>query len=193
MNRAARDHGDEVAKSIPSRRIGDAEDMAGTAIFSPAAPVTISLATQSCATVVSSTPRSARRSTPSSFSPPLEGRGWNLPRDPGSSPPPRPPGDAAPAPWYAPRRAMTSAARASSSRSRRCHQRPVTPPPAGYAPHIADADFRQRRGLRRDRAIGGAYLDREWRVVGGQARCGGGLAGNRGDGAPLSTSIRRSI
>ncbi len=33
MNRAARDHGDEVAKSIPSRRIGDAEDMAGTAIF----------------------------------------------------------------------------------------------------------------------------------------------------------------
>jgi NAD(P)-dependent dehydrogenase (short-subunit alcohol dehydrogenase family) len=33
MNRAARDHGDEVAKGIPSRRIGDAEDMAGTAIF----------------------------------------------------------------------------------------------------------------------------------------------------------------
>lgn len=33
MNRAARDHGDEVARSIPSRRIGDAEDMAGTAIF----------------------------------------------------------------------------------------------------------------------------------------------------------------
>jgi NAD(P)-dependent dehydrogenase (short-subunit alcohol dehydrogenase family) len=33
MNRAARDHGNEVAKSIPSRRIGDAEDMAGTAIF----------------------------------------------------------------------------------------------------------------------------------------------------------------
>lgn len=33
MNRAARDHGDEVAKSIPARRIGDAEDMAGTAIF----------------------------------------------------------------------------------------------------------------------------------------------------------------
>jgi NAD(P)-dependent dehydrogenase (short-subunit alcohol dehydrogenase family) len=33
MNRAARDHGDEVARGIPSRRIGDAEDMAGTAIF----------------------------------------------------------------------------------------------------------------------------------------------------------------
>jgi len=33
MNRAARDHGDEVAKGIPSRRIGHAEDMAGTAIF----------------------------------------------------------------------------------------------------------------------------------------------------------------
>jgi NAD(P)-dependent dehydrogenase (short-subunit alcohol dehydrogenase family) len=33
MNRAARDHGDEVAKAIPARRIGDAEDMAGTAIF----------------------------------------------------------------------------------------------------------------------------------------------------------------
>ena len=33
MNRAARDHGDEVAKNIPARRIGDAEDMAGTAIF----------------------------------------------------------------------------------------------------------------------------------------------------------------
>ena len=33
MNRAARDHGNEVAKNIPSRRIGNAEDMAGTAIF----------------------------------------------------------------------------------------------------------------------------------------------------------------
>jgi NAD(P)-dependent dehydrogenase (short-subunit alcohol dehydrogenase family) len=33
MNRAARDHGDAVAKGIPARRIGDAEDMAGTAIF----------------------------------------------------------------------------------------------------------------------------------------------------------------
>jgi len=33
MNRAARDHADEVAARIPSRRIGDAEDMAGTAIF----------------------------------------------------------------------------------------------------------------------------------------------------------------
>ena len=33
MNRAARDHGDEVAKSIPMRRIGTDEDMAGAAIF----------------------------------------------------------------------------------------------------------------------------------------------------------------
>lgn len=33
MNRAARDHGDEVAKRIPMRRIGTAEDMAGAAIF----------------------------------------------------------------------------------------------------------------------------------------------------------------
>ncbi|MDQ2877853.1 MAG: SDR family oxidoreductase [Pseudomonadota bacterium] len=33
MNRAARDHGDEVAKGIPAKRIGEAEDMAGTAIF----------------------------------------------------------------------------------------------------------------------------------------------------------------
>ncbi len=33
MNRAARDHGDEVARNIPSRRIGVDEDMAGTAIF----------------------------------------------------------------------------------------------------------------------------------------------------------------
>jgi NAD(P)-dependent dehydrogenase (short-subunit alcohol dehydrogenase family) len=33
MNRAARDHGDEVAKGIPMRRIGNADDMAGAAIF----------------------------------------------------------------------------------------------------------------------------------------------------------------
>lgn len=33
MNRAARDHGEEVAKAIPARRIGDEEDMAGTAIY----------------------------------------------------------------------------------------------------------------------------------------------------------------
>lgn len=33
MNKAARDHGDEVAKRIPMRRIGTAEDMAGAAIF----------------------------------------------------------------------------------------------------------------------------------------------------------------
>lgn len=33
MNRAARDHGDEVARGIPAQRIGEAEDMAGTAIF----------------------------------------------------------------------------------------------------------------------------------------------------------------
>jgi NAD(P)-dependent dehydrogenase (short-subunit alcohol dehydrogenase family) len=33
MNRAARDHAEEVASRIPARRIGDAEDMAGTAIF----------------------------------------------------------------------------------------------------------------------------------------------------------------
>jgi NAD(P)-dependent dehydrogenase (short-subunit alcohol dehydrogenase family) len=33
MNRAARDHGDEVAKRIPSGRIGTDEDMAGVAIF----------------------------------------------------------------------------------------------------------------------------------------------------------------
>lgn len=33
MNRAARDHGDEVAKRIPMRRIGRPEDMAGAAIF----------------------------------------------------------------------------------------------------------------------------------------------------------------
>ncbi|WP_288457393.1 SDR family oxidoreductase [uncultured Sphingomonas sp.] len=33
MNRAARDHGDSVAKAIPARRIGADEDMAGTAIY----------------------------------------------------------------------------------------------------------------------------------------------------------------
>ena len=33
MNRAARDHGDEVAKAIPARRIGTEEDMAGAAIY----------------------------------------------------------------------------------------------------------------------------------------------------------------
>jgi NAD(P)-dependent dehydrogenase (short-subunit alcohol dehydrogenase family) len=33
MNKAARDHGDEVAKRIPSRRIGTDEDMAGIAIY----------------------------------------------------------------------------------------------------------------------------------------------------------------
>ncbi len=33
MNRDARDHGDQVAKRIPSRRIGSTEDMAGAAIF----------------------------------------------------------------------------------------------------------------------------------------------------------------
>ncbi len=33
MNRDARDHGDEVAKHIPARRIGTDEDMAGAAIF----------------------------------------------------------------------------------------------------------------------------------------------------------------
>ncbi len=33
MNRAARDHGDEVAAGIPSGRIGVAEDMAGAAIY----------------------------------------------------------------------------------------------------------------------------------------------------------------
>jgi NAD(P)-dependent dehydrogenase (short-subunit alcohol dehydrogenase family) len=33
MNRAARDHADEVAKRIPSGRIGEAEDMAAAAIF----------------------------------------------------------------------------------------------------------------------------------------------------------------
>ena len=33
MNRAARDHGDEVAQNIPAKRIGIDEDMAGAAIF----------------------------------------------------------------------------------------------------------------------------------------------------------------
>ena len=33
MNRAARDHGDDVAKGIPAGRIGTDEDMAGAAIF----------------------------------------------------------------------------------------------------------------------------------------------------------------
>jgi NAD(P)-dependent dehydrogenase (short-subunit alcohol dehydrogenase family) len=33
MNKAARDHADEVAKRIPARRIGNEEDMAGLAIF----------------------------------------------------------------------------------------------------------------------------------------------------------------
>ncbi|MEH3045667.1 SDR family oxidoreductase [Sphingomonas adhaesiva] len=33
MNRAARDHGDAIAKGIPARRIGTDEDMAGTAIY----------------------------------------------------------------------------------------------------------------------------------------------------------------
>ena len=33
MNRVARDHGDEVAQRIPSRRIGRDEDMAGAAIY----------------------------------------------------------------------------------------------------------------------------------------------------------------
>ncbi len=33
MNRAARDHGDEVAQRIPARRVGRDEDMAGAAIY----------------------------------------------------------------------------------------------------------------------------------------------------------------
>jgi 2-deoxy-D-gluconate 3-dehydrogenase len=33
MNRDARDHGDEVARRIPSRRIGRDDDMAGVAIY----------------------------------------------------------------------------------------------------------------------------------------------------------------
>ncbi len=33
MNRDARDHADEIAKRIPSRRIGTDEDMQGVAIY----------------------------------------------------------------------------------------------------------------------------------------------------------------
>ena len=33
MNRAARDHGEEVARRVPARRIGSDEDMAGIAIY----------------------------------------------------------------------------------------------------------------------------------------------------------------
>ena len=33
MNRAARDHGDEIAKRVPSGRIGTDEDMAGAAVY----------------------------------------------------------------------------------------------------------------------------------------------------------------
>jgi 2-deoxy-D-gluconate 3-dehydrogenase len=33
MNRAARDHADEVAKRVPGRCIGTDEDMAGVAIY----------------------------------------------------------------------------------------------------------------------------------------------------------------
>lgn len=33
MNKAARDHGDQVARAIPARRIGVGEDMAGAAIY----------------------------------------------------------------------------------------------------------------------------------------------------------------
>jgi NAD(P)-dependent dehydrogenase (short-subunit alcohol dehydrogenase family) len=33
MNRAARDHAEEIAAGIPSGRVGEAEDMAGTAIY----------------------------------------------------------------------------------------------------------------------------------------------------------------
>jgi NAD(P)-dependent dehydrogenase (short-subunit alcohol dehydrogenase family) len=33
MNRAARDHGEAVARSIPNHRIGVAEDMAAAAIY----------------------------------------------------------------------------------------------------------------------------------------------------------------
>ena len=33
MNRAARDHGDDVARNIPAGRIGVDEDMAGAAIY----------------------------------------------------------------------------------------------------------------------------------------------------------------
>ena len=33
MNKIARDHGEEVSKIIPSHRVGNKEDMAGTAIY----------------------------------------------------------------------------------------------------------------------------------------------------------------
>jgi NAD(P)-dependent dehydrogenase (short-subunit alcohol dehydrogenase family) len=33
MNKMARDHGDEVARRVPARRIGETEDMAGVAIY----------------------------------------------------------------------------------------------------------------------------------------------------------------
>jgi NAD(P)-dependent dehydrogenase (short-subunit alcohol dehydrogenase family) len=33
MNKAARDHGEEVARRIPAGRIGTEEDMAGVAIY----------------------------------------------------------------------------------------------------------------------------------------------------------------
>jgi NAD(P)-dependent dehydrogenase (short-subunit alcohol dehydrogenase family) len=33
MNKAARDHGDEVAQHVPAGRIGELEDMAGAAIY----------------------------------------------------------------------------------------------------------------------------------------------------------------
>ena len=33
MNKAVRDHADELAKRIPARRIGDETDIAGLAIF----------------------------------------------------------------------------------------------------------------------------------------------------------------
>jgi NAD(P)-dependent dehydrogenase (short-subunit alcohol dehydrogenase family) len=33
MNTLARDHGDEVARRIPARRIGTDDDMAGAAIY----------------------------------------------------------------------------------------------------------------------------------------------------------------
>jgi NAD(P)-dependent dehydrogenase (short-subunit alcohol dehydrogenase family) len=33
MNRAARDHGNEVAKAIPAQRIGVPEDMAAAAVY----------------------------------------------------------------------------------------------------------------------------------------------------------------
>jgi NAD(P)-dependent dehydrogenase (short-subunit alcohol dehydrogenase family) len=33
MNRAARDHGAEVAKAIPAKRIGRPEDMAAAAVY----------------------------------------------------------------------------------------------------------------------------------------------------------------